>query len=371
MAEEKATIASHPAVRHKPSPNAPGAAAAEPEKDGDPIPRRVWVQNVAVQASAIRTRVAVLRTRHGDDPASVMLAEGVLELIGRASDAAFRRDPIPTRWGIWWRGTLIEAAYQNLHAAEALMVELYDEAEIYAEIPEAVARVEAGLHRDDPRRVSARALLMRASAGDLTHRRERLRKAIEVGYAHADQQHSRLRSFRNQVLGAAFLIAVCVGAFVAIVATHPNWVPLCFTPSPGHLVCPTGGAAPLGSDVVVVALLGLLGGTLAGAVSIRKVRGTSTPYDVPTALAVLKVPFGTMTAIGTLVVIRGDFIPGLSALDSQVQILSYALLFGYAQQLLTGLIDRHAQEILSSIPSKDSTVPRPEVATSVGTEVAP
>ena len=79
-------------------------------------------------------------------------------------------------------------------------------------------------------------------------------------------------------------------------------------------------------------LMGLLGGSLAAAVSIRNVQGAATPYDIPVALATLKVPSGALTAIAGLVAIRGNFVPGLSALDSQEQILAYALVLGYAQQ---------------------------------------
>lgn len=327
------------------------------------VRKRVWVQHVAVQAAMLETRLRVLRARAGEDPAVDELAAGIERLLHRARDAAFRDNPIPSRWAIWWHGTLIEAAFQNLHAAEALLVGLYDEAAVDAEIPEAVARAETGLQRDDPRRAAAIALVTpTASRPDYARRRELLRKTIEVGHAYSDQQHARLRSFRNLVLGAAVMIAVFVAAFILVVRANPAWVPLCFEPEGGTVVCPTGATAASGNDVLIVALLGLLGGVLAGAVAIRRISGTSSPYDVPTALALLKAPFGAMTALGALIAIRGDIVPGLSALDTQVQILAYALIFGYGQQLLTGLIDRQAQAILDHVPSPDSAIGRPEVA---------
>ena len=150
---------------------------------------------------------------------------------------------------------------------------------------------------------------------------------------------------------------------------EPTAVPFCFEPGASTtggvtVACPSGdgpGAHPMPLDVVVVAALGLLGGALSAAVSIRNLRGTSTPYDIPIALALLKVPAGALTAIGALIAIRGDFIPGLSALDSQEQILAYALVFGYAQQLLTGLIDRQAHDLLNAVPSKDAEQGRPQL----------
>jgi hypothetical protein len=142
-------------------------------------------------------------------------------------------------------------------------------------------------------------------------------------------------------------------------------MPLCF-PSDGlapdgssTLNCPTGSGfgKPHGNDIIVVALLGLLGGALAAAVSIRNLRGTSTPYDVPVALSLLKVPLGAFTAILGLVAIQGDFVPGLSALDSQQQILAYALVLGYGQQVFTYTLDRKAQMLLDGLPAKDGSAP--------------
>ena len=106
-------------------------------------------------------------------------------------------------------------------------------------------------------------------------------------------------------------------------------------------------------------MLGLLGGALAAAMSIRNLRGTSTPYDVPVALALLKVPLGAFTAIVGLVAIQGQFIPGLSALDSQQQILAYALVLGYAQQVFTDSLDRKAQTLLDGLPAKDAATAPP------------
>jgi hypothetical protein len=54
---------------------------------------------------------------------------------------------------------------------------------------------------------------------------------------------------------------------------------------------------------------------------------------------------------------HGEFVPGLSQLDSQPQILAYAFLFGIAQQLVTKLVDRQAQDILAKVPSKEPTAP--------------
>jgi hypothetical protein len=164
------------------------------------------------------------------------------------------------------------------------------------------------------------------------------------------------------------LIVILMSLFVVLVSRNPSMVPFCFTPSVGHHVCPSGSPAPAPGDVVLVTGLGLLGGVLAAAFAIRNIRGTSTPYDIPIALAVLKVPTGALTAAAGLLLLRGQFVPGLSALDSQEQILAYALVLGYAQQIFTRLVDRQAQSILADVPSKETRSVQP--ASDPGTRAA-
>ena len=349
-------------------------------------PRRVWVQNVDVNVKLLLARLDSLsarravvrrrqlesgrrRTRRIAELERRLAAEDAIDararrLLDEAHAAAHRHNPAPNRVMNWWGGRLIEAAYQNLHAAEALIAQLYDWDQLEAEIPEAVARIEAGLHRDDPRRDAAIILAgVNRSTTSLGTARAAVTKAIEVGHAAADREHTRIRSFRNAVLASGLLIFVLMAGFATYVWCNDGNVPLCFTPfgtegPDARWVCPTGeyaaGVDPTRPhDVVVVLLLGVLGGGLAAAIAIKGLTGTSTPYDVPLALAALKLPLGALTALGALIALQGDFVPGLSELDSQGQILAYALVFGYAQQLLSGLLDRKAQALLDSAPGKD------------------
>ena len=50
-----------------------------------------------------------------------------------------------------------------------------------------------------------------------------------------------------------------------------------------------------------------------------------------------------------LVLMAGGFVPGLSALDSSAQILAWALVFGFSQQLLTRLVDQRANTLLENV----------------------
>lgn len=342
----------------------------EPQTREPPKPaRRVWVPQVAVDVEFLRTRCSVAEARDLD-PAGRAVVEGVRRHLDRAEAAAYRRDPLPRRLTNWWRGVLVELAYRHLHAAESQVVELYDADEARAEVRTAVARARAALHREDLRLRTVEELEVCPPAELRLH----LRRIMQDSFAALDARHGQLRSFRNTLLMAALLITLLVAATVAVVWRTPGVMPLCFpnevvvdvgppaTTRQSGFNCPTGfrRAGPSQGDVLVIALLGLLGGALAASISIRNLKGTVAPYDVPVALAMLKVPLGAFTAVLALVAIRADFVPGLSNLDSQEQILAYALLLGFAQQLLTRLLDQRAQTLLDGLPSKDTATDLPQ-----------
>jgi hypothetical protein len=321
-------------------------------------PRRVWAQDVLVRADRLTAKLNAIGVKNHLPEGSIEIATEACERLDAARAAANRVSLRPRPLSNWWRGTLVEAAYQNLHAAEILMASLYDEHQVAAEIPEAVARVEVALDRDDPRRIAA--LKLQDADPKTPATREQLAKAVQVGFEAADTEHARLRSFRNAVVGSAALLAVIQILFIAYVALHPAFMPVCFAPDDAPRVCATGGETPGPYDLMTVAALGALGGVLSAIVSIRNMQGTSVVYDVPTALAALKLPVGALSALGGLLFIKANFIPGLSNLDTQEQILAYAFIFGAAQQLLIGAVDRQAQELLAAAPSKAAASSRPE-----------
>ena len=321
---------------------------------GDMQCKRRWAQDVYVSADILETRLNATKARSADwTSADAAVEAGVRAQLEKARAATSRRDPVPGRLSNWWRGTLIEAAYHHLHAAESLIVALYSSEQVEADVPEAVARIDAGLPAEDPRHAAAHELL----DGDLSEsaRRERLAKAIEIGFGAADAEHGRLRNFRNTVLSAAATLSVVLVVFGWYVSLNAGDVPFCFSPAGKAAVCASGASSPNGHDVVTVILIGSLGGMLAAVLAIKDLHGTSVPYDVPKALAILKLPLGALSAVGALIAIRGGFIPGFSDLDSQAQILAYAFCFGVAQQILTRLIDKQAQALLATAPGKASS----------------
>jgi hypothetical protein len=286
-----------------------------------------------------------------------------------------------------WTGGPIKGAFVHLHLALVGLVDLYTEEDILAHSPGVLARMQHCLAPTDRRRLEAEALFGTGAGGastgttsaprhgrtngmlekihggvssggngtgagaELCRRRAAFREAMKVSYEAADEQHARVRSLRNTLIIAAALLTALVGLVCLVGLSFPDAIPLCFQPS----ACPsTVGPVPQPGDIPIVALMGMLGGAMSATFAIQKLRTTPTPIpnDLQVSLAFLKLPAGTLTATGGLVLIHGQFIPGLSDLDSQGQILAYAIVLGVAQQLVTRFVDQKAEEVLAAVPSK-------------------
>jgi hypothetical protein len=185
---------------------------------------------------------------------------------------------------------------------------------------------------------------------------------VRSANAEARGEVTRVRSFRNLLIAATLILTVAAIGVGVLGALAPDRLALCF--NPGRTVaCPTGQAQvkegtlvePIFDqtaspwDVFVVELVGLLAAAVAAAVAVSGIRGTSTPYSLPVAQAAVKLPLGALTAVLGLELMRGEFVPGLTALDTPAQILAWAVVFGYAQQLFTRLVDRRAQSVLDDV----------------------
>jgi hypothetical protein len=328
-----------------------------------------WRAHVLATADALEYQLQALSA--GATPTEPELRRSVGQAVRHhlevARKAAWPDDkerlPIGQQLVDWWTGAPVEAAYVNLHEAEIALAQILPQDQVKARIPEALARLQT-MDATDPRRRAAETQL--TSNSSESQLRAAFQSATRIGLALKDLQHDRLRAFRNIVLATAAALALLVVAMCLVGAWRPDALPLCVGPppttgAPGQppppVQGPVGVACPSGG-VTLVALLGLLGGGLSAAFAIRGLQGSSTPYDIPVALFLLKLPSGALTALVGLLFIRGGFIPGLSQLDSQPQILAYAFLFGIAQQSITRLVDRQGQEVLrAAAGGHDTTTP--------------
>ena len=296
---------------------------------------------------------------------------------------------------------LLERAMSNLDAAEGMLLTVAPPAYLLGRLPGVLNDVTRHLAPSDHRRRQLEQLGRRVgvcSPGDPAEGRlptaEQQRALVEAesltiatasraaGSA-ALREQMRLRSFRNVPIVATVLLTLLAATLCLIGLRSPTSLPLCFAPEQQDgstlVVCPTaqttvdtpgGGGDPASGDVddvvrdtvrpvdvLLVELIGLAAGAVAAAAAVRNLRGSSEPHGIPVAVALLKLPTAALTAVLGLLLVRGQFFPGLSALDTSAQILAWALVFGYAQQLFTRLVDAQADTVLSSVRAGNGTVP--------------
>jgi len=296
-----------------------------------------------------------------------------------------RRAASPHHHAGFWSAVLgsdVERTWALINVADEALFQLAPEDFVHGQLPRLRRRAESLTPADDRRRRIDEI----AQAPALTERaREELVTILHSINGEARKAQTRVRSFRNMLYAVALALTVAALLLAAVGVNRPHLIPLCFTPE-AQVVCPTAEAAMWADaqvtgqppaaitaqeqaeqdrllrdtagtwDIALIELLGLVAASLAAATTLRRARGTSTPYGVPLALAVLKLPSGALTAVLGLLFMRGGFVPGLTALDSPAQILAWAVIFGYSQQLFTRFVDTQAHSVLqsagSSVPLK-------------------
>lgn len=327
---------------------------------------------------ALRSRSCELRAiledrkdRHKDDARVNRLANEALEELKKA-DAALTHEHFRYKMGAH-----IAVGQIHVDTAHNLLVRLSAPGEIIAMMPGIRALVATYLSSDDPRRLHVEQLAQAPGMIDETQR-EMILDAVGVARQKSIRETLRVRSFVSIVSWVAAFLALGAVVVAILGAFFEDTIPLCFTPSRGFaesgyiVVCPVGmNPNPMGgddinrseamttsaADYLVVEIVGLIAAGIAAAMTLHRIKGTSTPYNVPVVLALLKLPTGALTAVLGLLLMRGNFIPGLSALDSTPQIIGWAALLGYSQQLFTRLVDDQAQSLLSALGQPGSAPP--------------
>lgn len=327
----------------------------------------VWREEALTRKDELKGLVDWMSHRPDVQPQHKALADQILAQLASAQTTASQKDEPQGRW---WKirraivGASLERTLGRLDAVEADLLRLAPDDYVCALLPSLSAHVNRFLPKDDPRRVRLNAIVASMPDGTLTQ----TERGVAIAAFHAANSQRRrellrLRTFRNMLV-AVTVILLMIAAFVGALAwSRPTLLPICFHPN-DKIVCTTHqspytdkegefdrhvAATVSRWDVPLVEVVGLVAAALAGAFSLRGVRGTSTPYSLPVALAGLKLATGALTAFLGLMLMRGAFVPGLSALDSSAQILSWAIVFGYAQQLFTRLVDQQAQHVLQGV----------------------
>ena len=300
----------------------------------------------------------------------------------------------------------------NLDAAEAQLLNLVPARYILGQMPCLLRHVQCHLPPTDPARQEFERVARRLGINDrdqplsqnskhqdlknkeevVKGERGKIVTTVRAASSAALRERLRLRSFRNIVVVTTLLMALLAIGVALTGFLSPTLIPLCFAPQESGqaiVVCPTKQSAPFSTtpgtnaqqpgtqvkdiddatkstaspeDLIVVELVGLTAAAVAAAAAIRRIKGSSERYNLPVALAALKLPTGAITAFLGLLLMRGQFVPGLSALDTSAQILAWALVFGYAQQLFTRLVDQQGQSVLDNVRGAERPQPSPSPA---------
>jgi len=344
-----------------------------------------------------------------------ILVEAIQRHLNAAREAATKEALKPNRRlvlirRIFRNGPLIERAQSNLDAAEAQLLNLAPARYILGQMPCLLRHVQCHLPPTDPARREFERITRRLGINDpdspspqnsddqeLKEKERKEKKdtveaergtivtAVRAASSAALRERVRLRNFRNVVVVTAVLMAVLAIGVAITGFLSPTLIPLCFAPEASgkaYVVCPTAQSATFPAqpgtqvadiddatkdtvspeDLLLVELVGLTAAAVATAAAIRRIKGSSERYGLPVALAALKLPTGAITAFLGLLLMRGQFVPGLSALDTSAQILAWALVFGYAQQLFTRFVDQQGQTVLDNVRSSESPQPSPSPA---------
>lgn len=393
-----------------PRPHPPEEFAAPPERPvGGPVPAG-WREGTLTRAKELESLCGWV-LREGRRENADVLAKAVFVHIEAAREAATAAKLNPKKAFRFFRhGSLTERAMSNLDAAEAHLLNLASADYVLGQIPCLLRHVQCHLVATDPRRLEFERVAQRLGVKDpdhpLLHAREHeyddmLRlveeergKIVSITRAASSaalREQVRVRSFRNILVVTTLAMTMLAIAVAVTGLVNPTLIPMCFAPEESGqavVVCPTaqsdffaisGGASANSQppetqaedidvhvretvtpyDLLVVELVGLAAAAVAAAAAIRGIRGSSERYGLPVALAALKLPTGAVTAFLGVLLMRGQFVPGLSALDTSAQILAWALVFGYAQQLFTRLVDRQGQTVLDSVRGADKSTRQP------------
>jgi hypothetical protein len=370
-----------------------------------------WREGTLTRAKELEALSLWVRPRNTQDKDEV-LTQAIHRHLEAARQAA-RGDPLnPPRWfHIFRYGPRIERARSNLDAAEVHLLTLAPDSYILGQMPCLLNHVQRHLPPADARRQEFERIAQNLGITDPDHlllqngsesspadkeavaatvrdERRKITNIVRAASSAALREHVRLGSFRNVVVITAMLMAVLAIGVAVTGFFRPTLIPMCFAPQEAGkvtVVCPTAQSEPFvpageqrqdgvptrdidavvqetakPQDLIVVELVGLTAAAIATAAAIRRIKGSSERYGLPVSLAALKLPTGAITAFLGLLLMRGQFVPGLSALDTSAQILAWALVFGYAQQLFTRLVDQQGQTVLDNVRGAD----RPQPASS-------
>lgn len=329
-----------------------GEGRRRPAKNVPGLDRSALCARLGAHIAYLKSQVPT----HKRDSADV--EREVIEQVVKHLEAA-EREVEPRRWyrKIFRRlfNTDIVTALSNIAEAEVELTRVSSGDDLRSRFPQVLTQAREHLPADHPQRT----LLEREWS-----RFERWRRLFpwKAGSVVAETLHAankveeteraRVRSF-TQILIWSITIMTVIAILFGLWASADSDVAdlFCFPGQevPPARVCPLGGNRADGSDVFLIEFMGMFAAALAGAVSLKTMRGNSSPYQVSVLLLLLRLPVGAMTAVLGILLVSGAFLPGLTSLDASPQVVAWAAAFGILQEPVTRTVDRTGRAFLDDL----------------------
>jgi hypothetical protein len=269
----------------------------------------------------------------------------VLRAITRAREAA-RLDGVRRRLAAFrhaWSGAEIETAWQSLKEAERALLMLQPDPVVRARIPELRAAVLAGLPPGDPRVLEYSQVLSGEPGGVIE--REQLREIKRAVDEAADLAHANVRIYRNIVIVLGLLLLAFAAGAAVWNGLDSSFLAICQRPA-------AGGGCTENADVLELELAGVLGGLVAALWALLRLDVFAGPYRVTLYQSLLRIPAGAVVALFGALLLQSGALDLLVAQQGD-KLLAYAVVFGFAPEVLLRRLDKRAGELMSAARTKD------------------
>lgn len=183
-----------------------------------------------------------------------------------------------------------------------------------------------------------------------------LRQAIDDARLSA---HARVRVYRNVLIVTIVLLSAGLILFPLLMPALASDLAVIRQPStatapqlPAGTASATTARSGSGAraDLTTVEVWGVVGGLIGALVALRTLQASRRPIGLQLAQLMLKLPAGAVTAVFGVVLLQSDILPPLKPVQSS-QLAAYAILFGFAQEAVTGMVDRQAARLLNEAKS--------------------
>jgi hypothetical protein len=247
----------------------------------------------------------------------------------------------------WWTGETITTAWEAVHEAEVRLVRLEDDEAVRANLPWLLAWIQSAMEKGKKRSSYEEELESQEKKGAQLDRTliEQVYRAVIVTNS---DRYSNLRTFRNNLI----LVTVLLGGLICVLAAwhalNPGFVTLCSAEDSNGIAQCIDGSNSHRSDVALVALVGAVGGLLAIAFGLAKTETPPSRYDPRIWQILLKPVAGAATALAGVLFVQSDLLIGPASSRSESLFLSYAVIFGFSQQLFTRFIDKRAGALIGT-----------------------